>query len=127
MPYYVWRREDVEGVLKANSRLHAAALAAKQLGAIGHRDHPKVEDLGQNLYRVVSGDGREVVVEVFYLRNRRSEGYRVLAPGQKEPHILPDEAALSVIHRYLAHGGTPDGAVALWRLHERYRAMYARR
>jgi hypothetical protein len=68
MSYYAWRHEDVEGTLKANSRGQAAALAAKRLGIIGHRDHPRVEELGVNLYRVVSGDGRHrVVVEVLHL------------------------------------------------------------
>jgi hypothetical protein len=127
MPYYAWRHEDVEGILKANSKLQAAALAAKRLGAVGRREHPAVEELGKNLYRVVSGDGRHVVVRVFHLGNRRPDGHRVLAPGQKEPHTLSDRAALAVIRRYLAHGGTQEGVDALWRLHERYRALYRRR
>jgi len=127
MSYYAWRRDDVQGILRANSGVQAAALAAKRLGAVGMKDHPKVEELGGNLYRVVCGDGRHVVVEVFHLGNRRPEGYRVLTPGQKELHVLPDRAVRAVISRYLAHGGTPEGADALWRLHERYRALYRRR
>jgi hypothetical protein len=127
MPYYAWRHEDVEGILKADSKLQAAARAARRLGAVGQREHPRVEELGENLYRVTSDDGRHVVVGVFYVGNRRSEGHRVLIPGQKETHTLPDEAALAVISRYLAHGGTQEGADALWRLHERYRALYRRR
>jgi hypothetical protein len=124
MPYYAWRCEGVEGVLKADSKVRAAALAAKRLGAVGIREHPAVEELGENVYRVTSGDGRHVVVKLFHLGNRRPDGHRVLNPGQKEPHVLPERAALAVIRRYLAHGGTQEGADALWQLHERYRALY---
>jgi len=128
MSYYAWRREDVEGILKANSRVQAAALAAKRLGAIGYRDHPRVQELGGRLYRVVSGDGRrEVVVEVFYLGKRRPDGYVRLSVGKREAHVLSDRTVLTVISRYLAHGGTPEGVNALWQLHERYRALHGRR
>jgi hypothetical protein len=127
MSYYAWRHEDVGGILKANSKVQAAALAAKRLGAIGHRERPKVEELGVNLYRVVSGDGRGVVVEVFHLGNRRPDGYVLQSVGERETHVLSDRTALAVIARYLAHGGTQEGADALWQMHERYRALYARR
>jgi hypothetical protein len=125
--YYAWRHEDVEGILKANSRVQAAALAAKRLGAISQKEHPKVEELGVNLYRVVSGDGRGVVVEVFHLGNRRPNGYVLQSVGERETHTLSDRTALAVIARYLQHGGTPEGADALWRTHERYRELYRRR
>jgi hypothetical protein len=128
MSYYAWWHEDVEGVLKANSRMQAAALAAKRLGAIGYRDQPRVEELGQNLYRVVSGDGRHrVVVEVFYLGNRRPAGYVLQSVGEREGHVLSDRTVLTVICRYLARGGTPDGADALWEIHERYQRLRGRR
>jgi len=126
MSYYAWRHEDVKGILKANSRMQAA-LAARRLGAIGHRDHPLVEELGENLYRFTSGDGRHVVVEVFHLGNRRPAGYVGVGVGERETtHVLSDRTVLVVIFRYLARGGTPEGADALWRLHERYRALYRR-
>jgi len=127
MSYYAWRHQDVEGIVKTNSRVQAAALAAKRLGAIGHRDHPLVEELGINLYRVTSGDGRHVVVEVFHLGNRRPAGYVGVDVGERETHVLSDRTVLVVISRYLAHGGTQEGADALWQLHERYRALYRRR
>jgi hypothetical protein len=140
--YYAWQHEDVEGILKANSRVQAAALAAKRLGAISQRELPRVEELGVNLYRVVSGDGRHVVVEVFHyiplpsplrqdgagrLGNRRPQGYVLQDVGEREAHVLSDRTVLAVISRYLAHGGTPEGADALWQVHERYRALYRRR
>jgi hypothetical protein len=127
MSYYAWRHEDVEGILKANSRVQAAALAAKRLRAISQRELPRVEELGVNLYRVVSGDGRHVVVEVFHLGNRRPQGYVLQDVGERETHVLSDRTVLAVISRYLAHGGTPEGAEALWQVHERYRALYGRR
>jgi hypothetical protein len=115
MPWYAWRHEDVEGVLRASSPAQAAALAAKRLGAIGQKDHPKVEGLGNRLYRVISGNGRRnVVVEVFHLGNRRPEGYVRQGVGERETRTLSDMAVLAVITRYLQHGGTQEGADALW-------------
>jgi hypothetical protein len=128
MPWYAWRHDGIEGVLRAASPVQAAALAAKRLGAIGQKDHPRVVELGGRLYRVVSGDGRrEVVVELFHLGNRRPEGYVRQGVGERETRTLSDRAALAVISRYLQHGGTPDGADALWQLHERYIQLYGRR
>ncbi len=128
MPYYAWRHEDVGGFVRAESLPQAAALAAKRLGTIDHRDHPKVEELGDRLYRVISGDGRrEVMVEVFYLGKRRPEGYVPQAVGERVPHTLSDRTVLAVISRYLQRGGTPEGADALWRLRERYRELHRRR
>ena len=127
MSYYAWRHQDVEGIVRANCRVQAAALAAKRLGAISRTDYPKVEELGINLYRVVSSDGRHVVVEVFHLGNRRPQDYVLQSVGERETHVLSDRTVLAVISRYLAHGGTPEGADALWQLHERYRALYRRR
>ncbi len=130
MSYYAWRCEGkgAEGLVRAESLPQAAALAAKRLGAIGHWDHPTVEELGGRLYRVVSSDGRrEVVMEVFYLGKRRPEGYVPQAVGERETHALSDRTVLAVISRYLQRGGTPEGADALWRLHERYRELQRRR
>ncbi len=128
MAYYAWRCEGVEGLVRAESLPQAAALAAKRLGAIDHKDHPKVEELGDRLYRVISGDGRhEVVVEVFYLGKRRPEGYVRQSVRERVSHVLSDRTVLAVISRYLRHGGTLEGADALWRLHECYQELYRRR